>query len=95
MPPLLRQRWYYITLLLKSQGVFAKKYRFFKQNFKKEDSRFARVFPTFYLLSGINNRVELLGNERSSTDKTAVHVGLCQKLSGILLVHRATVLNGN
>ena len=46
------------------------------------------------LLSSVNDRGELLGNQGSSADQTAVHVGLCQKLGSICVVHGSTVLDG-
>ena len=46
------------------------------------------------LLSGIHDRGELLGNQRSTTDQTAVDVGLSQQLCGVGVVHGATVLDG-
>ena len=47
------------------------------------------------LLSSIHDRGELLSNQRSTTDQTAVNVDLSQQLCSVLVVHGTTVLNGH
>ena len=44
-------------------------------------------------LSRVNDRRELLRNERCAADQTAVHILLCKKLCRVLLVHRTAVLD--